>query len=658
MWMGAFLVASEILKLHTMPALVFTIIFVGGMFVARWINHPWQNGFVAGIWLLFFAVRALELSRTGWGARRFFNTLGIAASSYALITCGFPEASAMIALLSLLVITPLFVAFAIDGPPAVFIARLFQDWASGVLSGALLASPQIFALVEYVVQTPADFRSATGLHQFSSLREFLYAVTRFERGIAPPSEMIQIFGLIPLTLFAVGALSRLARPRTFDTLDAIGVMTIAFYLLKCFPIWPSFNEWVAALPLLRESWFTVYFLPIFLFGFALFAARGTDFIFLKLARREISSLLFVLIPSGALVVTLIWFAGSQVKSIEIRYLGPILIIFTLFFLVIAIGIAHVKNGNVLAWCCVMTIILLFVETYFNKPASFAGYHTIRYRAMTSTDDIGRTIISRTRELAIQKQNIRESSESGSYLQLGLATIDNGAPAILTERAQIFRTSLFDSDWKGYLPLKSEKVKNAYRIAGRNVVMHEGSNPPPLSPEFLNLGQIDRKYILFDKRSPGRAFVARRCFKASSPTNAVDIIGSDLFRAGDIVVEELNEVEAAICDRLEQSSWHKVMVSEDRGSAVQLASVHGPAILTLNDSFYGGWSARDRNDGIEIPIRPGNINFKTIFLPESKAYDIEFVYRPEWLFMSGLLAFIAAAFWLASAVTTFFPGRAP
>jgi hypothetical protein len=589
-----------------------------------------------------------------WGARRFFNTLGIAVSSYALITCGFPEASAMAALLSLLVITPMFVAFAVSRPPAVFIARLFQDWASGLLSGALLASPQIFALVEHVAQTPADFRSTIGLHQFSSLSEFLSAVTRFGRG-PPTGEMIQIFGLIPLTLFAVGALSRLSRLRSLDTLDAIGVLTIALYLLKCFPIWPSFNEWVGALPLLRQSWFTVYFLPIFLFGFALFSARGTDFVFSTLARRELSSLLFVLIPSGALVVTLIWLAANQAQTIEIRYLGPILIIFTLFFLVIGIAVAQVKNVGVLAWSCVMTVILLFVESYFNKPVSFAGYHTIRYRAMTSADDVGRTIISQTRELG--RQNIREFSEAGSYLQLGLATIDNGAPAILTERAQIFRTSLFDVEWKGYLPLKSEKVKNAYRIAGRNIMMHEGSNPP-LSPDFLNLGQIDGKNILFDKGSPGRAFVARRCFKASSPTNAVDIIGSDSFRAGDIVVEDLNELQASICDRLEQSSWYKVTVSKDRGSVVQLAGVHGPAILTLNDSFYGGWSARDRNDGTEIPIRPGNINFRTVLLPEPKIYDIEFAYRPQWLFMSGLLACVAVAFWLASAVATFFSRCAP
>jgi hypothetical protein len=654
MWVGTFLIASEILKLHTMPALVFTIIFAGSMFVARWINHPWQNGFVAGIWFLFFAARALELSRTDWGARRFFTTLGIAVSSYALITCGFPEASVMAALLSLLVIAPMFVAFAVSRPPAVFIARLFQDWASGVLSGALLASPQIFALLEHIAQTAPDFRSVIGLHQFPSLSEFLYAVTRFGRG-PPAGEMIQIFGLIPLTLFVVGVLSRLARLRTFDTLDAISVLTITFYFLKCFPIWPSFNEWVGALPLLRQSWFTVYFLPIFLFGFALLSARGAEFIFSQLGRRKISGLLLVLILSGALVVTLIWLAGTQAQSIEIRYLAPILIIFALFFSVMGIAVAHPRNAKILAWCCVMTIILLLVESYFNKPVSFADYRSTRYRAMTSTDDIGHTIINRTRELNIEGQNLRESSEAGSYLQLGLATIDNGAPAILTERAQIFRTSLFDVEWKGYLPLKSEKVKGAYRIAGRNIMLHEGSNPP-LSADFLNLGRIEERHILFDKRSPGRAFLARRCFNASNPKNAADIIGSDSFREGDIVVEELNDLEVAICDRLEQSSWHKVAVTKDHGSMVQLASVQGPAILTLNDSFYPGWTATDRSDGKEISIRPGNINCKTVLLPESKIYNIEFVYRPQWLFISELLACIAVSFWLASAVTMFFTVR--
>ena len=304
----------------------------------------------------------------------------------------------------------------------------------------------------------------------------------------------------------------------------------------------------------------------------------------------------------------------------------------------------------------MTVVLLFVELYFDKPVSFVGYHTSRYSVLTSADHVGRAIISQAHDITLQRQNVRESSEGGSYLQFGVATLDNGAPAILTERAQIFRTSLFDVEWNGFLPLKSEKVKDAYRIAGRNIMTREISKTP-LSEDFRNLGQIEGTHILFDKRSPGRAFLARRCFRASSPTNAGDIIGSDLFRAGDIVVEGLNEVDAAICDRLGQTNWNEVIVSKDHGSVVQLASVHGPAILTLNDSFYPGWSAGDRNDRTEIPIRPGNINFRTVLLPELKVYDVEFVYMPQWLFMSELLACIAVAFWLASAVTTFFTVRA-
>ena len=74
---------------------------------------------------------------------------------------------------------------------------------------------------------------------------------------------------------------------------------------------------------LTASRFTVYFLPIFLFGFLLFSARGTEFITLQLVRREISSLLFVSVLSGAFVVTLIWLAANQAaRSVPGLCLAP------------------------------------------------------------------------------------------------------------------------------------------------------------------------------------------------------------------------------------------------------------------------------------------------------------------------------------------------
>ena len=69
-------------------------------------NHPWQNGFLAGLAYLFFVARLADASRLPWGWPRFGAVLGCAVAVYSIVTAGFPEASAMSALLVFLVLSP------------------------------------------------------------------------------------------------------------------------------------------------------------------------------------------------------------------------------------------------------------------------------------------------------------------------------------------------------------------------------------------------------------------------------------------------------------------------------------------------------------------------------------------------------------------------
>ena len=126
MWFGAFMVATTVLKLERMPAFVFTVCFVGTVEVARWINHSWQNGLTAGIWLLYFIGQAFVLSALPWGRRRFFNTLALAFCTYALLTCGFPEATLLAVLLGMLVFAPILIVFLLQKHAASAPARLFS----------------------------------------------------------------------------------------------------------------------------------------------------------------------------------------------------------------------------------------------------------------------------------------------------------------------------------------------------------------------------------------------------------------------------------------------------------------------------------------------------------------------------------------------------
>ena len=209
---------------------------------------------------------------------------------------------------------------------------------------------------------------------------------------------------------------------------------------------------------------------------------------------------------------------------------------------------------------------------------------------------------------------------------------------------------FDTDWNGYLWLKAEKRKDAYRIAGRNIVMAQ--KPAGDADALALLSQVDQTYVLFDRQSPGRAFVASRCHPAADARASLAIMRDEqAFRIGDVVVESMTDAEATFC-AARDAPWRRISIVQDRGSRVGLDKVMGPAIATLNDSVYPGWRAFDRASGAELAIKPGNLNFRTVFLPEPREYQIDFVYRPPWLWIALTLVSIAAAAWLGLAIRTF------
>jgi hypothetical protein len=646
MWFGAFLLATTILKLERLPAFVFAVCFVGTVEVARWINHSWQNGLTAGIWLLYFVGQAFALSALPWGRRRFFNALALAFCTYALLTCGFPEATLLAVLLGMLVFAPILIAFLFEKHTANAPTRLLLDLALGGLTGAMLASPQIFALIENISLETPGFRSGLGLAQFSSLGQFLTMVTRFGEA-APSGEVIQTLGLIPLTLALVWVAVRLMQ-RRFDLVDAIAVVTISFYFLKAYPVWPAFNRAIASLPIFSTSWFFIYFAPIGLFGFAILAARGAEFIFST--ESALRKVLLALGASLVIVAALAWAGSMRVQSIDARYFAPILLVFALFLCCTGLAIFNRRSRSLLILCGVGAICALLQEQALSRPNQFVAYHSRDYDPYAYDARLGRAMRAALAEKSIPAADVREASREGRYVSSGIATIDNGATAILTERAQLFRTGLFDTDWNGYLWLKAEKRKDAYRIAGRNIVMAQ--KPAGDADTFVVLSQVEPTYVMFDRQSPGRAFVAARCHPAADPRASLAIMRDEqAFRIGDVVVETMTDAEAALC-AARDAPWRRISIVRDQGSRVRLDKVMGPAIATLNDSAYPGWRAFDRASGAELAIRPGNLNFRTVFLTEAREYQVEFVYRPSWLWISLTLVVIAAAAWLGLAIRTF------
>jgi hypothetical protein len=655
MWFGAFLIGTTILKLDRMPAFVFAACFVGTVGVARWLNHPWQNGLAAGIWFLYFIGRAFMLASMPWGRSRFFNTLGLAVGTYALLTCGFPEATLVIALLGTLVFTPILLAFLAQKPSAQNVTRLLLDLAFGGLTGALLASPQVFALVENVWHATPSFRPEIGLVQYPSLDQLLMMVTRYGEA-APPTVTAQTLGLIPLTLALTWIIARLMQ-RRIDLLDGIALLTISFYVLKAFPLWPAFNRVIGSIPLLNMSWFTVYFHPIGLFGLAIFAARGAAFIFSPTDESNPRRQSIVVGLSLGIVAMVAWAGSMRAQSIDVRYFAPILFVFALFVCCTVLAIRNRSSKSLIVLCSIGVLCALLQELFLSKPAQFVGYRSLGYAPYADASRLGHTLRSVLEEKGIRIADAREASGEGKYVSSGIATIDNGATAILTPRAQLFRTGLFKSDWNGYLELQTEKRKDAYRIAGRNIVLITQPNLPDRSGDCVVLSEVGATTLLFDQQSPGRAFVAARCRPATDAPASLAIMSDEAaFHVGDVVVENMAEAEAALCSS-RRAAWQRVSIVQDKGTRVGLEKVQGPAIVTLNDSAYPGWRAFDRTSGAELAIRPGNLNFRTVFLPEASEYQVEFVYRPSWLWTAFTLIAIAGAAWLALAIWTFLPGAA-
>jgi hypothetical protein len=114
----------------------------------------------------------------------------------------------------------------------------------------MAGSIQIFALLDYVSQVTPGFREEHGFHQYESLAVFLNTIFRLTDDV-PAGPMQHIFGFLPFMLFVVGVMTR-CRPKCWNIYDLAGALTIGAYVLKCFPVWPQFNQAVGQVPLLLQ----------------------------------------------------------------------------------------------------------------------------------------------------------------------------------------------------------------------------------------------------------------------------------------------------------------------------------------------------------------------------------------------------------------------
>ena len=272
--LAAYLLAYERMRLDRAGAVMFVLTLVYALNVIRWMSHPWSNGFATGLWYVYALDRLLENALEPWGPRRVRSVLFVALAAYCLVTCGFPEGAALGAVLAVLVHGTRLFASLLQGRLAVR-AYLFDLLAAHAI-GLAVSSPQTFAMVEFIQQgretLQEGWRGSNGARRIRCRArppgDDLALLRPPRRGDAAPARR--------------GALLLLRERAAAPCSPAVARKRVGRgrhhrrRLLR-----PEVLSRLAGLQrggrhaaVLRQSYFIIYFQPLFLWVFAYFAARA------------------------------------------------------------------------------------------------------------------------------------------------------------------------------------------------------------------------------------------------------------------------------------------------------------------------------------------------------------------------------------------------
>ncbi len=639
---GAFLLARSSMGFALLPSALFLLTFADGLYLLRWLNHPYLNGLVAGLFCLYFTLESLRDRSTAWTRARRLRLLALSLCSYSLATSGFPEAAAISALLLVFVSAP-FAAQRV-GWPARSTALTALELVAGAALGAALAAPQIFSLAELVKSAGEGFRHASGVHQFSpaGLRPYFLEKITLLAGQQPAPPNVHTFNLIPLFLCGAGVLALLAGQRARIGWAIGALLSASFFVLKTFAFWPWLNRFVASLPILDRSWFTVYFFPLLLWGFAYLVAEGATAALAILGppprrwRAAPASLLALVL--AAAVVALVAYACQAQRGVSyastLTGLGAksvqLALIFAASLVVLALAARRVPAAN--AWP-VLLFGLALAELTVVRPPLFRSLAASK-AATFSDPALEAALVKVAAEAALQPADARmmdfAARNDSRFAGAGFATPDNGASAILPVRLQQLRAALFQTDWDGLLPIVAAKFAHSFSVTGTSLFLLPGEQPfpGPAPPSLRVAGQANGARVAYDPAALPRSYLASSCSLAASSAAAGNALAQAARGAGAAVVETEAEAERALCKAI-GAPLRSVHVERDTGSLVRLSPARGPALLVLSDTFYPGWRAIDSVTGDELPIRPANLAFRGVFLPEARDYLIRFEYRPRW-----------------------------
>jgi hypothetical protein len=496
---GLFFIARHIFNLSVAASLLFALMSGFNLNMFRWINHPWCNGILAGVWYIYFSCRIITPTN-GKLILKKRHIFGLVISVFAMVTAGFPEASAVSALLALFVFSGVLMAQWHSIRPnlgnALYTILLCH------LAGFCLSAVQLFALIEYIDFTLAmDLREGYIGGGYDTSELGIYALAQFtifwktaaqKQYLAFYIGFIGLFflfrGITALFLAETPSANELTPKRRLHRYVALAFIgSMLLFIVKSFKLSPVL-EWIFAhTPVLGQSHFPFYFAPLLYFGLAYFSALGLDSFVDSLRLKRGRRIIELVISAAAITIVLYiayrtanQFSGTSSDQFWNSFLnaktfaharafavfGFIVMLLTSLSLT-TIGQRIISRHSPLIGVSLSFILLgiLLFEYSLTSPKNFSPRG---HSQLENSADISATVLRAIEKAPLPRHELRGYSQPGAFTGEGLATIDNGISAMLGPEMRALRLALFNTQYGGYLQLDSAKKAWSYDALSNNI----------------------------------------------------------------------------------------------------------------------------------------------------------------------------------------------
>lgn len=516
--LGCFVLARKAFGLSFSASFAFAILAGFNLNVFRWINHPWSNGILAGLWYLVFLHRVSFVQSLSLKSQRLAR-LGLIVAVYSMVTCGFPEAAAVSALLVLVLFTALVVANATAFGESW--RSISHDIVMCHIAGFAFSAPQVFALLEYIEFTGAmslrdSFIDAT-YRPDEVLPYWLSQLTLLWESDVQHRYLNFSIGLLGLVLACKGVVVWVMCYRNHPaSIRSVGfgfLLLMMVFVAKSFGLFAPLAWVFAHTPVLAQSHFPLYFSPLFYFGLAFFAAIGfnsyTSDLFIHLWQRVLDLLLTGV--AIVLSIRLLELSVEQFNNINRQnfwimqergdgagfiwlFIGLSILLLTWQLLSLSRSFRQVIAMRSALISSVMALLLLGALIYEVADTQRDRFANADSASLFIPEKAKLAVQHALQELPVARHELRNNDHSGRFIELGIASIDNGISAMLPPNSRRVRRALYHTQYGGYYPLGGEKARAAGALLTNNIQIVPPQPAPP--PDWSNYQLGDSSGIQF------------------------------------------------------------------------------------------------------------------------------------------------------------------